>query len=212
MPFFDFLKTDVKLKEKKAEAKTTERITPARSKPAEVNTQTGMYTKSTRSILADQAKRVADSKVVTVTGKGAAGAVIIGGGVYLLGQGISGGVQGGMSGLGYGYRSMIGANTTQDKMTQDLNNQQKAVDINKQQLDLLKNYQSFLSTNGLSDSPSTRGVYDQYLLGQNPTGNGTTDNKTTSTGSGISPLWIAAGVAVLGVGAFIALKKNKGKK
>lgn len=169
-----------------------------------INTKTNIFSKiGSENVFKQQAKMLSESKIIRTAGKTAVAGTVVGGGVYALGSLGSKG----LSNLGYGIRDITGNKSDKDTQTDYMNYLKEVNELFGDKLNNLKDYLSFLDSNGLNDSPSSRDVFNEYLLG---------DKSADQTGSdgGNSLLYIAGAAAVVGAGYYIYKdsKKNKGKK
>ena len=178
---------------------TTKTATKSAIKPTTIRTTPKTYTElgSTNS-LKQSAKEIAGSKIVKTTGKVGAGAVIIGGGAYGLGT-LSGK---GLENVGYGWRGLTNNYTPEDIRNQQLNNMEKENSIYQDQLNTLKDYSEFLKSQGSTDTPSMRDIYNRYVSGED---NATPEEKQSSA----SPIIIIGALAAVGAGIYLLTKKKK---
>lgn len=200
-------KTATKTSAKATAARSTEKAIEkaAVAKNPAVNTATKMYTKSAgESVLKTTAQDIAGSKTVKVTGKVAAGTVIIGGSAYALGK--LGGKA--MESVGYGYRDLTNTHTPQENTAEDLKNRATEQELNQEQFDFLKDFYDWANKNGYTDSPSVREAYNDYIKGNDSGTSAPTEQESKSN------LWlIGAGVLAAAAGVYIyKTRKKKGKK
>jgi hypothetical protein len=127
--------------------------------------------------------------------------VIIGGATYAAGALGSKG----LSDIGYGWRNLTDSRTPEEIRNDQLSNMEKENGLLSDKIDTLKSYADFLSSNGLTDSPSTRGIFDDYILGDGATA-ADTGTKATNWGGVILGLGAVAG------GVFLISQLIKKKK
>lgn len=138
------------------------------------------------------AKSMATSPTIKRVGKIGAYTTAIGGGTYILTTASGKGLEN----LGYGYRNLTGQRTPQDIAREEN-------ELLDDKIGLLDKYGDFLQNQGLSDSPSTREIYDRFVLGD--------DKKTDDQKAGFSAGTLLLIVGI-GTGAYLLLKKKKGSK
>lgn len=136
------------------------------AKPKTLTTQTKMAAQvAPEGYFKSYAKNMAGSKTVQTASKVGLAGVAIGGGVYVLGKGTGAGSSEALSGIGYGYRNLTNSRTPTEIRRDELNNIANENDLVKEKMGILKDYTDFLNSNGLTDTPTNRGVYDDYILG-----------------------------------------------
>jgi len=179
------------------------------AKPVAVNTRTRMYAEGPgmKSALKEQAATIARSRTVKYAGTAAAGAVLIGGSVYVLGKG----GKSGLSQLAYGVRDITGNQTPEDIRDYQLENYEKEIALDRDALKNIKDYADFLNATQQSDSPSTRDIYDRYFGG----GNAITSPRISESSLGEKTLKagaLLAGLAIAVAGGVAIYKASKKKK
>lgn len=162
-------------------------------KPA-ITTQTEIAAKTGGVLSGSTSRQILNSKTAKIAGQAALGGVVVGGSTLALGS-LAGK---GLANFGTGVRGLTGNYTDEEIAAQEN-------DILGDRLALLDDYQNFLQSNGLADSPSTRGVYDDFVLGSGPAQE---EEKVEGNGKG----WLVAlGAVALGGAAYYAYKKSKKK-
>jgi hypothetical protein len=148
-----------------------------------------------------QAQSILFSKPVKTAGVVGGTAVVIGGATYAAGS-LSGK---GLSDIGYGWRNLTDSRTPEEIRNDQLNNMEKENGLLSDKIDTLKNYTDFLSSNGLTDSPSTRDIFDEYISGDG-TAAADTGAKATNWGG------VVLGLGAIASGVFLISQFVKKKK
>lgn len=180
-------------------------ITEGAARVEGIATQTKLATKiAPEGTFKKMATEIATSAPVKTAAKVGTAGVLIGGSVYGISQ--LGGA--GLEKIGYSWRDMTDNKTTKDTQTDYLNYMKEQDQITQDKMKTAQDYIDFLKNNQLSDMPSSREAFDNYILGS---GNQPTETKENFFEKNGALLTLGI-LGLAGAAIYLSTKKQGAKK
>ena len=134
-----------------------------------------------------------------MAGYTALGLTAVGGGLFVMGTGGGKGAEQ----IGYGWRRLTGNENDLDIQNANAKYLQTMANISEQNLKNMMDYDKWRISQGMSDAPSTREVFENFY--QQP-------NTAQSSNSGVNSLLLVGGIVIAGGAAYLVMKKKGAKK